>query len=526
MNNLILALAAFFSVNSAFADKLILLENADESLKTRVELIAHAKKSIDVQYFTIEHDYISISGLALLRKAAQNGVKIRILVDSMHNLMSPETMAAFMNHLNLDAERNIEIREFNPFNIFKPLCYTRRMHDKSLIIDGQYLIVGDRNVASGYYGIPEKENGKSLPTFQGMDLLVAGSKTVKKATDYFEARWTSRDVKPVSLFEFSRQNLEQTFCSMAIKGEGISGECERRQATAKGLVQSEIARLDNYYEQAFKKNYSEVLERPVLKALASAYQTDDIHFLHDDPLQPICAGKNPNQNIAKSLYETILQNTQTELIILTPYLVVTPEIENVIKKLVLERNVTVSFLTNSVLANDIPSASAAYLATRNKLMAIRNEQTGQRVRIYEFYNISSPFLLDSTGNKIRAAKVLDTVHAKVALMDNKMLFVGSSNWDFRSQNLNSEVGVVFSLKDVDAYGVKLEARNRIAELLKTSKLVSKDGLTNSEIKIRTVLTPEEQNAINLVEVERTRSVKLWAQLLSLPFVGDLLLHQQ
>ena len=349
-----------FTHSSVFADKVIVLEDPIKSLASRVELISHAKKTIDVQYFTVEHDYISVAGLALLREAAKRGVKVRVIVDSMHNLMTREMMAAFLNNIDANAEKNIEIREFNTFNIFRPFCYTHRMHDKSLIIDGEYLIVGDRNVASGYYDIPETENGHSLPAFQGMDALLAGTKSINEATVYFEQRWNSKDVKPVVFNNYSASKLDYSYCSYQPLGSSDSS-CEWRREEAVKKIKLEIERLHQHYSFVTTKNAKAIAERPTLKALANAYETDDIRFIHDDATTRVCKGKNPQQNIAKTLYQTIAENTHEDLIIMTPYLVVTPEMVQLIKKLVEEKDIFVRFITNSIESNDVPSAMAGYL---------------------------------------------------------------------------------------------------------------------------------------------------------------------
>ena len=513
-----------FVANSVFADKVIVMEDPIKSLETRVELIMHAKKTIDVQYFTIEHDYISVAGLALLREAAKRGVKVRVIVDSMHNLMTREMMSAFLDNLDATAEKNIEIREFNKFNIFKPFCYTRRMHDKSLIIDGQYLIVGDRNVANGYYDIPDTENGHSLPSFQGTDALIAGTKSITEASSYFEQRWNSKDVKPVIFNNYSASKLDYSYCSYKpLSTNDTSCEWQREQAVKK--IKIELEKLNEQYAFVTEKNSKVILEQPTLKALATAYETEDIQFIHDDATTRVCNGKNPEKNIAKTLYETIAENTHEDLIIMTPYLVVTPEMVKLIKKLVEEKDIFVRFITNSIESNDVPAATAGYLKTRHLLMNIKNAKSGRGVRIYEFTNFSNPKLVDGKGTVLKQGKAIDTVHAKVVLMDNKKAFIGSYNWDFRSQNLNSEVGVIIGLEGSKTINPTSEIRNKMAKLLKTSKIVSADGTTNDENKIKVILTAKEQLEFDTIIAARKEGAHLWQRLLNLPIIGDFLLNQ-
>ena len=396
---------------------------------------------------------------------------------------------------------------------------------RTIFIDGEYLIVGDRNVASGYYDIPETENGHSLPSFQGMDALISGTKSINEASRYFEQRWTSKDVKPVVFNNYSASKLDYSYCSYQPLGSSDTS-CEWRREESVRKIKSELEKLNEHYAFVTTKNAQAIAERPTLKALAIAYETDDIRFIHDDATTRVCNGKNPQKNIAKTLYETIAESTQQDLIIMTPYLVVTPEMVQLIKKLVEEKDVFVRFITNSIESNDVPSAMAGYLKTRHLLTNIKNAKSGRGVRIYEFMNFSNPKLIDGKGATIKEGKAIDTVHAKVVLIDNKKAFIGSYNWDYRSQNLNSEVGVLVALDGTKHVNPTSDIRNKMAKLLKTAKIVREDGTINEENKLKVLLTAAEQKDIDAIIASRKESVLLWQRLLDMPLIGNLLLEQQ
>ncbi len=512
-----------FATSVVAADKVIIMEDPGKSLHARMELIMTAKKSIDVQYFTIEHDYISIASLAMLRERARNGVKIRLIVDSMHNLMTRAMMGAFLDNLDPEANKNIEIREFNNFNLFKPLCYTRRMHDKSLIIDGQYLIVGDRNVANGYYDIPEKDGGKQVPSYQGVDVLLAGDKSPAQATKYFNQRWNSKDVKPAILYEYSNTQLDYSYCSYK-GGDTDYSQCESRRQAAIKKIKKEMAKLDSHYTTVVSKSSFLLESRPLLKELEKAFETNDIRFIHDDATTRVCDGKSPENNIAKTLYETIDQDTKKDLIIISPYLIVTPEMESLIKKLV-GREVSVRILTNSVFSNDVPSASAGYLMTRKRLTDIKNNAGIAGVSIYEFTNVTAPTLRDANGTVVKQGKAVATVHAKVVIMDNSKIFVGSYNWDFRSQNLNSEVGVLIGLTGTKWSGPVVDLRNRVSHLLENGKLVRSDGTTDGEYQSKIALDEKEKQDIQAIIDERIEGVEKAKKTLLIPILGKMYLKQ-
>lgn len=88
----------FFIFSSvALADQVVFLEKAEESLQARYDLISTATQTIEAQYYNVDNDRISISSLALLREAARRGVQVRILVDSMNNLLPQELMGALLD---------------------------------------------------------------------------------------------------------------------------------------------------------------------------------------------------------------------------------------------------------------------------------------------------------------------------------------------------------------------------------------------------------------------------------------------
>lgn len=515
--------ALLLATSVVAADKVIIMEDPQKSLNARTELIMTATKTIDVQFFIIEQDYISIASLAMLRDRARNGVKIRMIVDSMHNLMTREMMSAFLDNLDSSTSRNIEIREFNNFNLLKPLCYTHRMHDKSLIIDGKYLIVGDRNVGNSYYNIPEKNGGKELPSYQGVDVLLAGDNAPPAATQYFNQRWNSKDVKPAVLYEYSDSKLDYSYCGNK-SGEGDYSVCENKRQAAVRKVKFELERLDKHYNTALSKGSFILKTRPLAQELLTAFETDDIRFIHDDASTRICAGKNTKNNIAKILYEAVEQNTKKELIIISPYIVVTPEMELLIRKLV-GNGVAVRILTNSIISNDVSSASAAYLKTRQRLMQIKNNQGENGVKIYEFTSVAAPTLRDAEGIIIKHGKAVATLHAKVVIMDNSKIFIGSYNWDYRSQDLNSEVGVIIGLTGTKTSGPVVDLRNRVSHLLADGKLVRDDGTTDGEYQSKIALSEKEQQDLKVIIDERLEGVEKALRTLSIPILGELYLKQ-
>lgn len=507
MRSILAMFIMIISALQAMADKVVVLEGAQESVQARAHLLMKAKKTIDVQYFTIENDQITVGGLALIRAAAREGADVRIIVDSMHNLMTKQLMAALLDNLDANAAKRIQIKEFNGFNLFHPMCYTRRMHDKSLIIDGQYLIVGDRNIANGYFDVGTKDkHGLSLPIYQGIDVLIEGQNAAAQATEYFNKRWDSKDVKPVHLYSFSAEQLDVNYCKYQQSESNSAFQCESNQEYSARLVKQEIARLDEAINRIRNGQSSIISQDANTDYFADAYQTDDVQFIHDEvvPGKRVCKGKTEN-SIGNKLYKAIEENTTKSLIVTTPYLVVTPQMEELVIKLA-KKGVNVRFVTNSMISNDVPAAHQGYLKTREKLL-------NAGVKIYEYESI------------VRDTSTIETLHAKTVLMDAKKVFIGSYNWDFRSQNLNSEVGVLIGLNGDKRASPTSDVRNRIAGILRKAKLVKADGGLDSSHTVATDFS--ELDSKELIEIinTRTKENEKWKGHLENGLYGDFLLKQ-
>ena len=130
------------------------LEDGDGSMVARAWLSEYAEKSIDIQYFIFTADNVGLIAADYLVRAADRGVKVRILVDDVMVEADDEKL------LILDSHKNISIKIYNPStNVGKNLSNkvynlthdfrgaNQRMHNKTFIVDGKVVITGGRNIA-------------------------------------------------------------------------------------------------------------------------------------------------------------------------------------------------------------------------------------------------------------------------------------------------------------------------------------------------------------------------------------------
>lgn len=124
-----------------------LLRGGKEALAARLALIERAQRSVDVQYYIWRADASGQLMATALRRAAERGVRVRLLLDDWGSRPTEAELGL------LAAHPNVEVRLFNPLPLRWALTLgmlldfergNRRMHNKALVADNQAAIVGDR----------------------------------------------------------------------------------------------------------------------------------------------------------------------------------------------------------------------------------------------------------------------------------------------------------------------------------------------------------------------------------------------
>ena len=172
-----------YLVNSKEPHEVALMNHGTVSFEHNLRLIEKAKKSIDFESFLIHEGQTMRTFLQLLIKKAREGVKVRFLLDY--------TVTAKMNpYLQHVLQKNgIEVKYFNKkLN----LLTGHSNHRKMLVIDGQEVVVGGRNIGDEYAEISKKFNHLDR------DIWVRGP-LVEPMAKSFELFWNSPQAKPLVL---------------------------------------------------------------------------------------------------------------------------------------------------------------------------------------------------------------------------------------------------------------------------------------------------------------------------------------
>lgn len=385
------------------------LGDARTALLARIGLVDLAASRIDAQYYLFEDDEAGHALLAALSEAAGRGVRVRLLLDDIALVERAPALARFAA-----AHENLELRVFNPtwLRRLRPIEYlarfpraTRRMHNKSLTVDGVTSVVGGRNVSNEYFGVDSES------VFEDLDVLALGDVATRAATA-FERYW--RSGLAVDIGRVVAPADDEGYRDwLAVRAEALAGyrtEVDEREDLA-------VGRLVNG-----------TVESVVTEAA----------LLVDDP-RKVLGGLGGSGAVAEGVLE-LFGAAEKALVIASPYLIPGADGMRVFETL-RRRGVEVTILTNSLAANDVALVHAAYRDYRRPLLELG-------VRLYEFRPNASP----TRGRRALADAFFGsrrtTLHAKSFVVDGARSFVGSFNIDPRSTSHNTEMGLVVESEEL------------------------------------------------------------------------------
>ena len=391
----------------------------------RAQLIHAAQKTIDMQYYIFRADETGKLLLEAILRAADRGVRVRLLVDDLDNLGQDTQVEA------LDAHPNIEVRLFNPMRYrgqVKLLRFTElllwsprldhRMHNKLMVVDNAVAMVGGRNIGDEYFQVdPEGQQG-DFETF-------AGGPVVPELSGTFDEFWKSdqaipaaallsHESAPAALENFRRQLREHRqekredgsdYFTRIASGEPLGGMLAGRV--------------------------------PVVWAKASVeYDSPD--------KRAVDRGQKPGR-LLRHAFARATANTQEEMRMISAYFIPGDDGMHLFDEM-RQRGVNIHLLTNSMEANNEPAAHSGYLHYRMRLL-------NNGVDLYEVRDnpgstrgTAQPKWMSDYGNF--------GLHTKLYVFDRDKLFVGSMNFDQRSLHLNTELGLMIESRELADQGVR------------------------------------------------------------------------
>ncbi|MDB6091581.1 MAG: phospholipase [Gammaproteobacteria bacterium] len=381
----------------------------------RLEMINAAERTLDLQYYIFRGDESGRVLTGALLRAADRGVRVRVLVDD------GETVAGDEQLLGLSGHTGIEIRVFNPWAyrghntvvrgteyLLRHSRLDYRMHNKLLVADNSVALTGGRNIGDQYFQIdPESQFAD--------DDVFAGGPITQQLSAKFDDFWNS---------------------SLAIPAEAL-GRRDSPEATSAPKREHKAARARKAANAGF--NYGEKLAagEPFAGILAGRLPLvwADAQIVCDSPdkKQVVSGGR------AGSLtYEPVADaatRVRSELLMVTPYFIPSRDEVHLLEA-GRQKGVRVRVLTNSLESTPDLSAHSGYMHYRTPLL-----QDG-----VEFHEVRSlPGNSRGSGQSARLSRYGNYgLHGKLFVFDREKLYIGSMNFDQRSRHLNTEIGLIIA----------------------------------------------------------------------------------
>ncbi|MHC8364302.1 phospholipase D family protein [Pseudomonas sp. ZT5P21] len=401
-----------------------LLSNSSEAFTARAELIRNAQSSLDLQYYIV-HDGISTRLLVdELLKAADRGVRVRILLD--------DTTSDDLDWIiaTLAAHPHIQIRLFNPLHLGRATGVTRtmgrlfnlslqhrRMHNKLWLADNSAAIVGGRNLGDAYFDAEPNLN------FTDIDMLGVGP-VAEQLGHGFDQYWNSALSKPIEEFLSSKPTQKDLQNTRTRLEESLEETRKQNQALYQQLMTYTTNPRMDIWRGELIWAWNQALWDAPSKVLSDG--EPDPHLLLTTQLAP---------ELAKVSKELIMMSAyfvpgQPGLVYLTGRA---------------DAGVSVSLLTNSLEATDVPAVHGGYAPYRRALLE-------HGVKLYELRRQPGEGGGSGPGFYSKSSHSSDSsLHSKAMIFDQQKSFIGSFNFDPRSVLWNTEVGVLVDSPELAAH---------------------------------------------------------------------------
>ena len=481
-------------------------DSAMYSLAAKIWLIENAQHSVDVTYYIFKTDIVGYAVLGALCNAVKRGVDVRIMVDSLGSfspghseLRAVETCVADAGFIrNADGKlttkkARVQVVIFNALTKFQ---FNRRSHDKLLVVDGSFpdkatVMTGGRNISLDYYGI-NKDGSEDFDAFRDLEILIKAGKdsgneefSIGSVSEIYYsllfAHTGNRRIKPYEASdEFDEGEYEDRYIYHRNKAQ-------QSLTTLKAFpgIKKRMDDMPRYMADDFHKTQVR-LSHQLSNLTSTKVTTNVVENLENNPNSILYL-------IGKIMDEAKRQGELSgSLQIVSPYLfsgvfydeegeVVYDGAKETLETLSKNPGLKIEVITNSVMTSDnfftqaiidmgmaprfllTPELQKVWLSSVEKGEfnpdVVESEEWKRlinhpQVFIYQTGGVDSVIL----GGDVNYGKL----HAKF-IYGNTGGFVGTSNFDYRSNLYNNELGFFF-LGD--------EVRDELADVFEQLKATS------------------------------------------------------
>jgi cardiolipin synthase C len=424
-----------------------LLDDGADALATRLALIGAARRSLDLQYFLISDDASGAQLLRALHAAAERGVRVRLLLDDLYAGAHDARLAA------LDRHALAEVRLFNPLpvrgaslaqrllgSIHEFERINRRMHNKLFIADGHIALAGGRNIGDDYF------MRSTVANFIDLDVLATGP-VVDELAALFDRFWNDDTAYPAASLLPAGRAAAVTMAAAAPTPADSADIDDSAAQIRRGRIELHFASARIFADSPSKASRAD-------------------------------ARLKPGEAMAQSL--ALMSAARSDVTIASPYFV-PGESGLALMQEAAARGIDIAIMTNSLGATDEPLAYRGYRRYRMAMLKMG-------VRLAEL----SPVHGERPQTHGVARSSLGRLHAKLAIVDQRWLLVGSLNMDRRSSRLNTELAIA-----IDSPALAGEAAALLQRLWASSNYELR--LSPAEDRIEWLALEDGKTVVHLAE---------------------------
>ncbi|MCB1104727.1 MAG: phospholipase D family protein [Opitutaceae bacterium] len=407
-------------------NRVVSIENGRDALLVRLHLIRQARASIDIQTFIWTDDECGRLLMYELIEAARRGVRVRIIADHMVSDQDPRTVAFLAT-----VHPNFQVRHYRPAmrRINPSLWQTmlagalsfhgtnQRMHNKLMVFDGAIMLTGGRNIENTYFDHSRTMN------FRDRDVLAVGP-VAQVAADSFEEFWNFKHTVPgTELTDVAAIIAADKYPRYESRADYDFGVFFADEAALTGEVAAAATRLGGQLRLVAK-----------------------VRFIVDLPGKS--SGWFARDSLITRKLRALAAGAERDIVMQTPYLILSKPARRLVKELQRKNpDMRIRISSNSFASTDnLLAYSANY-----RLRGVYVRDLGLEIHEFKpqpeslrelFPDYDAMADLAAAEQPRNPAKPFLCIHAKSLVVDDRVSFVGSYNLDPRSENLNTEVGLV------------------------------------------------------------------------------------
>ncbi|EOH74339.1 phospholipase D-like domain-containing protein [Enterococcus malodoratus] len=342
----------------------------NQALALRCQLVDEAKETLFVSQYAISDDDSGLIFIGKLLEAAQRGVKVKLLLNSLATEMTITSRIPFEIFRD---EENIEIKTIGGLNLLKPWEVNNILHDKLILVDDNYFISSGRNIGNRFM-----LKSKDYEATYDFDLIIkkdgqpSKNSLIKQGNVYFNELWKAP-------YAVDKSHSSRPFTGKAVKN-----------------LQNEIRKARNRHEL--------VLRQDVLSNLS-------FHRINAGMLIHNPVGKIVKSPVVWQKIVHFLEDSQ-EATLQSPYVIISDKMKQFQTRQLPDK---LSLITNSAATSPNLFAYAGYLKQK--------EQLNSKMDIWEY---------QGDGSLHHKALLLDRRVGAVGSfnLDSRSAFLSSENMVF------------------------------------------------------------------------------------------------